>query len=56
MLGDSVGRDEYIDEKHGRIHEIRLLASTWSRAVRSVKGPGNLFSVPVHNVNGQKAD
>jgi hypothetical protein len=23
MLGDSVGRDEYIDQKHGRFRKIR---------------------------------
>ena len=36
MLGDGVGRDEYIDQKHGRFREIkaagcRASALNWNR-------------------------
>jgi hypothetical protein len=36
MLGDSVGRDEYIDQKHGRFRKIKAAggresALNWNR-------------------------
>ena len=37
MLGDSVGRDEYIDQKHGRFRQIKA-ASGW--LARRVTGTG----------------